>query len=152
MLENWCRDLPFAGFIQATSIVGLLILQRWLAAKWTPVGSKLCSDLPYLDKFLAPDDAAFMNFLVRREPARGLRQRRGRRRRRQRAFLGCGGGGGGGCEGGRASAGSGGVQRRRRSLRHSLLIGGGGSGGSGVSSSVWCRAQERWAGTSSRWG
>jgi hypothetical protein len=67
-------DLPIAGFVQATSTVGLLILQRWLAAKWTPVGSKLCSDLPepYRDEFLAPDDAAFVYFLVREKSALGV--------------------------------------------------------------------------------
>ena len=37
-------DLPFAGFIQATSLVGLSCLRPWLEAKWTPVGSKLHSD------------------------------------------------------------------------------------------------------------
>ncbi len=37
-------DLPFTGYIQAKPTVGLSlsILQRWLDAMWTPVGSKLC--------------------------------------------------------------------------------------------------------------
>ena len=37
-------DLPFAGFIQARSLVGLSCLQPWLDALWTPVGSKLRCD------------------------------------------------------------------------------------------------------------
>ncbi len=40
-------DLPFAGFIQARSLVGLSILQAWLDTRWTPVGSKLHSDPRY---------------------------------------------------------------------------------------------------------
>ena len=61
-------DLPFTGFIQATSTLGLLILQRWLNTKWTPVGSKLCANTHYLDEFLTPNDAtaaAFVYFPVR---------------------------------------------------------------------------------------
>ena len=65
-------DLPFAGFIQARSLVGLSSLQSWLDAKWTPVGSKLKDDKRYRDEFLAPDDAALVYFLVRRTPALGV--------------------------------------------------------------------------------
>jgi hypothetical protein len=72
-------DLLFAGFIQATSLVGLSVLQPWLDAKWTPVGSKLHSDPRYRAEFLAPDDAAFVYFLVRGEPALGV----GGRKRKQ---------------------------------------------------------------------
>ena len=45
-------DLPFSGFIQATSAVRKTILQRWLDAIWTPVGSKLCSDSQYRKEFI----------------------------------------------------------------------------------------------------
>ena len=72
-------DLPFAGFIQATSLVGLSSLQPWLDAKWTPIGSKLHSNTQYKAEFLAPDDAAFVYFLVRGEPALGV----GGRKRKQ---------------------------------------------------------------------
>ena len=64
-------DLPFAGFIQASSLVGLSCLQPWLDALWTPVGSKLRKDPQYQDKFLAPDHATFVYFLVRGQPALG---------------------------------------------------------------------------------
>ena len=53
-------DLPFAGYIQAKSTVDIANLQRWLVAKWTPVGSKLCSNgqiLEDLDEFIAPSDS-----------------------------------------------------------------------------------------------
>ncbi len=72
-------DLPFAGFIQAGSLVGLSSLQSWLDAKWTPVGSKLKDNKRYRDEFLAPDDAVFVYFLVRGTPALGV----GGRRRKQ---------------------------------------------------------------------
>jgi hypothetical protein len=65
-------DLPFVGFIQAGSLVGLSILQPWLDAKWTPFGSKdskLKDDPRYRDEFLAPDDVAFVYFLVRGKSA-----------------------------------------------------------------------------------
>ena len=62
-------DLPFAGFIQASSLVGLSNLQAWLDARWTPVGSKLHSDPRYRREFLAPDDPSFVYFLVHGEPA-----------------------------------------------------------------------------------
>ena len=65
-------DLPFAGFIQARSLVGLSILQPWLDARWTPVGSKLHSDPQYRSQFLTPDDPSFVYFLVRGEPALGV--------------------------------------------------------------------------------
>ena len=60
------QDLPFAGFIQASSLVGLSCLQPWLDAEWIPVGSKLYSDPQYKAKFLAPDDAALVYFLLLR--------------------------------------------------------------------------------------
>ena len=63
-------DLPFSGFIQATSTVRKTILQRWLDAIWTPVGSKLCSDPQYREEFMEPaakTAAAFVHFLVRGE-------------------------------------------------------------------------------------
>jgi hypothetical protein len=69
-------DLPFAGFIQARSLLGLNKLQRWLDATWTPVGSKLKDDPRYQKEFLAPDDAAFVYFLVRGEPALGVAGRK----------------------------------------------------------------------------
>jgi hypothetical protein len=69
-------DLPFAGFIQAKSLLGLNKLQRWLDATWTPVGSKLKDDPRYQKEFLAPDDAAFVYFLVRGEPALGVAGRK----------------------------------------------------------------------------
>ena len=76
-------DLPFAGFIQANSRVGLSCLQPWLDAKWTPLGSKLHSNTQYKAEFLPPDDAAFVYFLVRGEvpgePALGV----GGRKRKQ---------------------------------------------------------------------
>jgi hypothetical protein len=50
-------------------LVGLSSLQSWLDAKWTPFGSKLKDDKLYRDEFLAPDDAAFVFFLVRGTPA-----------------------------------------------------------------------------------
>jgi hypothetical protein len=58
-------DLPFAGFIQAKSLLGLNNLQRWLDATWTPVGSKLKDDPRYQKEFLAPEDAVFMYFTKR---------------------------------------------------------------------------------------
>ena len=64
-------DLPFAGFIQARSLVGLSILQPWLDARWTPVGSKLHSDPRYRNEFLAPEDPSFLkprNVGYRRSP------------------------------------------------------------------------------------
>ncbi len=72
------------GFIQTSSTVsrGLSILQPWLDALWTPVGSKLRCDHQYLDEFLAPDDAAFVYFLIRGEPALGTG---GRGRRKPKA-------------------------------------------------------------------
>ena len=60
-------DLPFGGYIQAGTTVGLSILQKWLDAKWTPLGCKLCSSKQYREEFIAPDDstaAAFVYFLV----------------------------------------------------------------------------------------
>ncbi len=48
-------DLPFTGFIQASSTVSLSILRQWLDALWTPVGSKLRKDPQYQDEFLEPD-------------------------------------------------------------------------------------------------
>ena len=69
-------DLPFAGFIQARSQIGLSSLQSWLDAKWSPVGSKLKDDKRYRDEFLTPDDAAFVYFLVRGTPALGVGGRR----------------------------------------------------------------------------
>ena len=50
-------DLPFAGYIQAGTTVGLSILQKWLDAKWTPLGCKLCSSIQYREEFIAPDDS-----------------------------------------------------------------------------------------------
>jgi hypothetical protein len=65
-------NLPFTGFIQASSVVGLARLQAWLDAIWTPVVSKLCSDPRYSKEFMGPtDDAAFVYFLVRGKPALG---------------------------------------------------------------------------------
>ena len=64
-------DLPFTGFIQAKSLVGLSCLQPWLDALWTSVGSKLRCDPQYKDEFLEPDDAAFVYFLVLGKPALG---------------------------------------------------------------------------------
>jgi hypothetical protein len=72
-------DLPFTGFIQASSTVSLSVLRPWLYALWTPVGSKLRCDPQYRDEFLAPDHAAFVYFLVRGQPALGTGGR-GRRR------------------------------------------------------------------------
>ena len=72
-------SLPFTGFIQATSTVQKTILQRWLDAIWTPVGSKLCCDPQYRKEFMEPTDAAFVYFLVRGVPALGTGGR-GRRR------------------------------------------------------------------------
>ena len=72
-------DLPFSGFIQATSTVRKTILQRWLDAIWTPVGSKLCSDPQYRKEFMEPaaeTAAAFVHFLVRGEPALGVARRK----------------------------------------------------------------------------
>jgi hypothetical protein len=69
-------DLPFAGFIQARCLLGLNKLQRWLDATWTPVGSKLKDDPRYQKEFLAPDDAAFVYFLVRGDPALGVAGRK----------------------------------------------------------------------------
>ena len=68
-------DCPFTGYIQARTTVGLSILQLWLDAKWTPVGSKLHSVTQYRFQFLAHDiatAAAFVYFLVRRKPALGI--------------------------------------------------------------------------------
>jgi hypothetical protein len=62
-------DLPFAGFIQASSLVGLSNLQAWLDARWTPVGSKLHSDPRYRREFLPPEDPSFVYFLVHGKPA-----------------------------------------------------------------------------------
>ena len=63
-------NLPFTGFIQATSTVRQSLLQAWLDAVWTPVGSKLCSDPQYRREFMEPTDAAaFVYFLVRGKPA-----------------------------------------------------------------------------------
>jgi hypothetical protein len=45
-------NLPFSGFIQATSTVRKTILQRLLDAIWTPVDSKLCSDPQYQKEFM----------------------------------------------------------------------------------------------------
>jgi hypothetical protein len=59
-----------------------IILQRWLDAIWTPVGSKLCSDPRYQKEFMEPTAktaAAFVYFLVRGEPALGI----GGRKRKQ---------------------------------------------------------------------
>ena len=75
-------DLPFTGFIQASSTVSLSILQPWLDALWTPVGSKLRCDPQYKDEFLEPDHAAFVYFLVLGEPALGTG---GRKRRNPKA-------------------------------------------------------------------
>ncbi len=75
-------DLPFPGFIQATSTVRKTILQRCLDAVLTPVGSKLCSDPQYQKEFMEPaakTAAAFVHFLVRGEPALGV----GGRKRKQ---------------------------------------------------------------------
>jgi hypothetical protein len=72
-------NLPFSGFIQATSTVHKTILQRWLDAIWTPVSSKLCSDPQYRKEFVEPTAktaAAFVNFLVRGKPALGTGGRR----------------------------------------------------------------------------
>ena len=44
-------NLPFTGFIQAKSAVRQSLLQAWLDAVWTPVGSKLCSDQRYQREF-----------------------------------------------------------------------------------------------------
>lgn len=65
-------DLPFAGYIQARSLVGLSNLQPWLDARWTPLRSKLHSDPRYRSEFLAPDDPSFVYFRVRGEPALGV--------------------------------------------------------------------------------
>jgi hypothetical protein len=62
-------DLPFAGFIQASSPVGLSNLQAWLDARWTPVGSQLHSDPRYRREFLPPEDPSFVYFLVHGKPA-----------------------------------------------------------------------------------
>ena len=63
-------NLPFTGFIQAKSAVRQSLLQAWLDAVWTPVGSKLCSDPQYRREFMEPTDAAaFVYFLVRGKPA-----------------------------------------------------------------------------------
>jgi hypothetical protein len=75
-------NLPFSGFVQATSAVRKTILQTWLDAIWTPVGSKLCSDPHYQKEFMEPTAktaAAFVYFLVRGEPALGV----GGRKRKQ---------------------------------------------------------------------
>jgi hypothetical protein len=47
-------NLPFTGFIQAGSTVRLSLLQAWLDAVWTPVGSKfkLCSAPLYRNEFM----------------------------------------------------------------------------------------------------
>jgi hypothetical protein len=66
-------DLPFAGFIQARSLVVLSIFQPWLDARWTPVWSKLHPDPRYRNEFLAPDDPSFVYILFRGEPALGVR-------------------------------------------------------------------------------
>jgi hypothetical protein len=71
-------NLPFTGFIQAKSAVRKTILQTWLNAFWTPVGSKLSSAPQYRDEFMEPTHAAFVYFLVRGVPALGTA---GRRRR-----------------------------------------------------------------------
>ena len=75
-------DLPFTGFIQASSTVSQSILRQWLDALWTPVGSKLREDPQYQDEFLEPDHAAFVYFLVLGEPALGTG---GRKRRNPKA-------------------------------------------------------------------
>jgi hypothetical protein len=66
-------DLPSMGYIEAKYTVGLPILQRWLDAMWTPVGSKLCSNTKYRDEFIAPIDATAVTFgycFVRGVPGR----------------------------------------------------------------------------------
>ena len=66
-------NLPFTGFIQAKSAVRQSLLQAWLDAVWTPVCSKLCSDPQYRREFMEPTDAAaFVYFLVRGKPGRGM--------------------------------------------------------------------------------
>ena len=63
-------NLPFTGFMQATSTVRQSLLRVWLDAIWTPVGSKLCSDPQYRREFMEPTDAApFLYFLVCGNPA-----------------------------------------------------------------------------------
>jgi hypothetical protein len=65
-------DLPLAGFIQAGDSILQKVLQRWLDATWTPVRSKLKDDPRYQKEFFAPEDAAFVFFLVRVDPALGV--------------------------------------------------------------------------------
>ncbi len=73
-------NLPFSGFIQAKSAVRKTILQTWLNAIWTPVGSKLSSAPQYRDEFMEPTHAAFVYFLVHGVPALGTAGRRRRSR------------------------------------------------------------------------
>ena len=68
-------ELPFAGFIQARSLVGRSILQPLLDAKWTPVGSRFFSNEQYRDEFMAPTDATdalFVYYFIRWESALGF--------------------------------------------------------------------------------
>ena len=77
-------NLPFTGFIQAKSTVRQSLLQAWLDAVWTPVGSKLCSNPQYRREFMEPTDAAaFVYFLVRGKPAL---EKAGRKRRQPTAL------------------------------------------------------------------
>ena len=51
---------------RASSAIRKTILQRWLDAIWTPVGSKLYCDPHYRKEFMEPtNNAAFVYFLVR---------------------------------------------------------------------------------------
>jgi hypothetical protein len=76
-------NLPFTGFIQASSAIRPNLLQAWLDAVWTPVGSKLCSAPQYRNEFMDPPDAAaFVYFLVRGNPAL---EKAGRKRRQPTA-------------------------------------------------------------------
>jgi hypothetical protein len=60
-------NLSFTGFIRAKSAVRETILQTWLNAIWTPVGSNLSSAPQYRREFMEPTNAAFkfVYFLVR---------------------------------------------------------------------------------------
>ena len=63
-------EMKLSPFMQAKSAVRQSLLQVWLDAVWTPVGSKLCSDPQYRREFMEPTDAAaFVYFLVRGKPA-----------------------------------------------------------------------------------
>jgi hypothetical protein len=76
-------NLPFTGFIQASAAIRPNLLQAWLDAVWTPVGSKLCSAPQYRNEFMDPPDAAaFVYFLVRGNPAL---EKAGRKRRQPTA-------------------------------------------------------------------